>query len=137
MLSVCRFITPTQKEPGVIFVEQQHMIDFGDLEVIAGQLWSTFTPPTQESTQPTVPVFKPHPHVVRTPVKRKHTPKHSNHGEVTKKLRDWISKLPNPYSTREENIKIAKELGVSQTQVSNFCNNHRKRFMKTAVLVEV
>ncbi|KAJ1468849.1 hypothetical protein T484DRAFT_1983587 [Baffinella frigidus] len=50
--------------------------------------------------------------------------------ELTQALRYWLERHHKPYATLEEKKFIAGALNISVAQVTNFCNNFRKRFSK-------
>jgi hypothetical protein len=50
--------------------------------------------------------------------------------ELTRALRSWMERRHTPYATLEEKSLIAKAMYISVAQVTNFCNNYRKRFSK-------
>ncbi|KAJ1472175.1 hypothetical protein T484DRAFT_2025807 [Baffinella frigidus] len=49
---------------------------------------------------------------------------------LTNALRFWMERLHRPYATLEEKKLVAEALEISVAQVTNFCNNYRKRFAK-------
>ncbi|KAJ1471559.1 hypothetical protein T484DRAFT_3509250 [Baffinella frigidus] len=49
---------------------------------------------------------------------------------LTNALRFWMERLGRPYATLEEKKLVAEALEISVAQVTNFCNNYRKRFAK-------
>ena len=52
--------------------------------------------------------------------------------EVTKALREWVNSFSTPYLSFENKTHISVVLGIPVTQVTMFCNNHRKRYIATA-----
>ncbi|KAJ1478871.1 hypothetical protein T484DRAFT_1903894 [Baffinella frigidus] len=50
--------------------------------------------------------------------------------ELTQVLRSWMERHHKPYATLEEKKFVAGALNISVAQVTNFCNNYRKRFVK-------
>jgi hypothetical protein len=51
--------------------------------------------------------------------------------ELTEALRSWMERRQTkPYATLEEKKLVAGALEISVEQVTNFCNNFRKRFVK-------
>ncbi|KAJ1480588.1 hypothetical protein T484DRAFT_1956314 [Baffinella frigidus] len=50
--------------------------------------------------------------------------------ELTQALRYWLERHRTPYATLEEKNLVAGALNISVAQVTNFCNNYRKRFSK-------
>jgi len=50
--------------------------------------------------------------------------------ELTKKLRSWMERHHKPYANLDEKKMIAEALSIPVAQVTNFCNNYRKRFSK-------
>ena len=54
---------------------------------------------------------------------------------LTMKLRYWIERLDRPYPTLKEKKVVAGALGIDVVQVTNFCNNYRKRFSKVGKTV--
>jgi hypothetical protein len=49
---------------------------------------------------------------------------------LTKALRFWMERRQAPYASLEEKKMVAEALSISVEQVTNFCNNFRKRFVK-------
>ncbi|KAJ1478835.1 hypothetical protein T484DRAFT_1903895 [Baffinella frigidus] len=56
---------------------------------------------------------------------KRHRPK-----QLTQELRSWMERRRKPYATLEEKTAIAAVLSISIPQVTNFCNNFRKRYFK-------
>jgi hypothetical protein len=51
--------------------------------------------------------------------------------QLTAALRFWLERrLSKPYATLEEKKLAAEALNLSVAQVTNFCNNYRKRYAK-------
>ena len=51
--------------------------------------------------------------------------------QLTKALRSWMERRQTkPYASLEEKKLVAVQLDISVEQVTNFCNNFRKRFAK-------
>jgi len=51
--------------------------------------------------------------------------------ELTMVLRSWMERCPRaPYASLEEKKMAAGALSIPVEQVTNFCNNYRKRFLK-------
>ena len=50
--------------------------------------------------------------------------------ELTMALRSWMEWRQAPYASLEEKKMIAEALSIPVAQVTNFCNNYRKRFAK-------
>jgi len=51
--------------------------------------------------------------------------------ELTLVLRSWMERCPNaPYASLAEKKMAAEALSMPVEQVTNFCNNYRKRFLK-------
>jgi hypothetical protein len=50
--------------------------------------------------------------------------------ELTMVLHSWLERRPAPYASLEEKKMIAEALSIPVTQVTNFCNNFRKRYVK-------
>jgi len=51
--------------------------------------------------------------------------------QLTKALRSWMERRQTkPYASLEEKKFVAEQLDISVEQVTNFCNNFRKRFVK-------
>jgi hypothetical protein len=50
--------------------------------------------------------------------------------ELTMMMRFWMEMRRTPYATLEEKKIIAAALAIPVTQVTNFCNNYRKRYLK-------
>ena len=49
---------------------------------------------------------------------------------VTLALRFWLERRQAPYASLEEKKMVAAALDIPVTQVTNFCNNFRKRYAK-------
>ena len=45
-------------------------------------------------------------------------------------LHSWIERRHVPYASLEEKKMVAEALSISVAQVTNFCNNNRKRYVK-------
>jgi len=50
--------------------------------------------------------------------------------EQTMVLRSWLERRQAPYASLAEKMMIAEALSISVAQVTNFCNNFRKRYVK-------
>jgi len=50
--------------------------------------------------------------------------------QLTQALRTWMERHRKPYATLEEKTAVAHALSISVPQVTNFCNNFRKRYFK-------
>jgi len=50
--------------------------------------------------------------------------------ELTLVLRFWMERRQAPYASLAEKKMMASALGIPVTQVTNFCNNFRKRYAK-------
>jgi hypothetical protein len=50
--------------------------------------------------------------------------------ELTMMMRFWMESRQTPYATLEEKHHIAQALNIPVAQVTNFCNNYRKRYLK-------
>ena len=50
--------------------------------------------------------------------------------ELTMVLRLWLERRQAPYASLEEKKMMAAALDIPVTQVTNFCNNFRKRYVK-------
>jgi hypothetical protein len=61
---------------------------------------------------------------------RKFTMKPKNCKETNQKLRDWIQRFQRPYVSREDKASAANAMGIPYSQITNFCNNYRKRYVK-------
>ena len=53
--------------------------------------------------------------------------------ELTRVLRLWLERRQAPYASLEEKKMMAAALDIPVTQVTNFCNNFRKRYVKVGV----
>jgi hypothetical protein len=49
---------------------------------------------------------------------------------ITAALRCWLEPSHKPYASLAEQKLIAEALNISVSQVTNFCNNYRKRYAK-------
>ena len=50
--------------------------------------------------------------------------------ELTMVLRSWLEQHHAPYASLEEKKMMAEALSIPVAQVTNFCNNFRKRYVK-------
>jgi len=50
--------------------------------------------------------------------------------ELTMVLRCWLERREAPYASLEEKKMMAEALSIPVAQVTNFCNNFRKRYVK-------
>lgn len=122
----------------IFFVEPLDSTLVYDCDTIANEIWSTpvayskpavlpLNPPTPKSKGIRPSIYNTDPH---TASKYKKTLSSDNQPDVSDALRKWLMRFKYPYPTTDQKKAIAKVVGVTHVQVSNFCNNYRKRYGK-------
>ncbi|KAJ1465313.1 hypothetical protein T484DRAFT_1757509 [Baffinella frigidus] len=130
----CLSLRALTAEDYIIFVETLDSVYPNSCDEIAKEIWSTptFNAPSLKGDLKATPLkSKPLKAKRKRQVTNPPPLKVSTSAVVTSCLRDWISQFKTPYTTRLERKCIARVLGVTHIQVSNFCNNHRKRYQKS------
>jgi hypothetical protein len=128
-------------EPNIIFVDVLDFpaADVDECDMIASELW---TVPHHTTVKPNDIFVKAVSSKIR---KRKRTkiaksertgkPVDDGQTHAAKhtyaRLKEWIAQFPTPYANLDQRFQIALLLGLTARQVSDFCNNYRKRFYKT------
>jgi hypothetical protein len=121
-------------EPNIIFVDVLDfpVADVDECDVIASELW---TVPHHTTVTPN-DIFVKAASSKRRKIKRtkiaksERTGKPVDDGQICKRLQEWIAQFPTPYANIDQRFQIALLLGLTDRQVSDFCNNYRKRFYK-------
>ena len=112
---------PDDQDQQIIFVEHIDSTHLGDCDAIANEIWSRYT-----QISSTTPPIETAPRSNRKAKKKAAAPTK----DATRILQHWISSFQTPYTSAAEKKSIAKVLGVTHTQVTTFCNNYRKRYVK-------
>jgi hypothetical protein len=132
-------------QDSVLFVEALDSVYAGECDDIVKEIWSKSSP----HSLPVKGVVRMYSHEIAKE-KRKHVKKilvnvnnivstqetKMSPQEVTKILREWIVGFETPYVPLSERTYVSNLLGLTQTQVSTFCNNYRKRYAKNGQSVK-
>jgi hypothetical protein len=128
--ATCDFMEPLDDEDHIIFVKPFDSVYAGDCSAIEKEIWSTPTHPSPTVETPVCSCGSNQCNSSHKNVSVGHMVKDINTLEVRKLLKAWISCFKTPYTTFSEKKNIAEILGITYLQVTNFCNNHRKRYSK-------